>query len=101
MLGTNCCGLRSIRGNQVDCTWTMRRCPLRNTWSRSRSGIFHSTGVCGASGRGRYLTSYEHPRPLAPRSEEHTSELQSHHELVCRLLLEKKKYTCRADKRPP
>src|SRR5207237_8211211 len=37
------------------------------------------------------------PRPLAPpkpkklgRSEEHTSELQSHLKLVCRLLLEKK-----------
>src|SRR5437773_1504136 len=28
---------------------------------------------------------------LESRSEEHTSELQSHHELVCRLLLEKKK----------
>src|SRR5690242_21220825 len=27
------------------------------------------------------------------RSEEHTSELQSHVKLVCRLLLEKKKYT--------
>src|SRR5260370_23377200 len=27
-----------------------------------------------------------------PRSEEHTSELQSHLNLVCRLLLEKKKY---------
>ena len=27
----------------------------------------------------------------AVRSEEHTSELQSHHDLVCRLLLEKKK----------
>src|SRR5437773_8909261 len=27
------------------------------------------------------------------RSEEHTSELQSHHDLVCRLLLEKKKHT--------
>src|SRR5437773_8798213 len=27
------------------------------------------------------------------RSEEHTSELQSHHDLVCRLLLEKKKNT--------
>src|SRR5437667_10893517 len=27
----------------------------------------------------------------ATRSEEHTSELQSHHDLVCRLLLEKKK----------
>src|SRR5260221_3865663 len=36
-------------------------------------------------------------KPLAPetlahgRSEEHTSELQSHSDLVCRLLLEKKK----------
>src|SRR6266571_8778417 len=28
------------------------------------------------------------------RSEEHTSELQSHVNLVCRLLLEKKKKTC-------
>src|SRR5438132_10218456 len=35
----------------------------------------------------------EHPAQGAPdlRSEEHTSELQSHSELVCRLLLEKKK----------
>src|SRR5438132_8058424 len=35
------------------------------------------------------------PRPLrarpGARSEEHTSELQSHSDLVCRLLLEKKK----------
>src|SRR5437588_8145347 len=30
-------------------------------------------------------------RPVADRSEEHTSELQSHSDLVCRLLLEKKK----------
>src|SRR5436190_7362097 len=29
--------------------------------------------------------------PAAARSEEHTSELQSHSDLVCRLLLEKKK----------
>src|SRR5437773_6720390 len=29
-------------------------------------------------------------RGPAARSEEHTSELQSHHDLVCRLLLEKK-----------
>src|SRR3712207_7678112 len=36
------------------------------------------------------------PRPHDPRhlrSEEHTSELQSRQYLVCRLLLEKKKYT--------
>src|SRR5438034_6497140 len=32
------------------------------------------------------------PEPFGPmRSEEHTSELQSHSDLVCRLLLEKKK----------
>src|SRR5947207_9346408 len=30
-------------------------------------------------------------KPRARRSEEHTSELQSHSDLVCRLLLEKKK----------
>src|SRR3712207_7396005 len=35
-------------------------------------------------------------KDLAPRSEEHTSELQSRQYLVCRLLLEKKKeyYIC-------
>src|SRR5437773_8273926 len=32
------------------------------------------------------------PRCRTGRSEEHTSELQSHHDLVCRLLLEKKKH---------
>src|SRR5690625_624559 len=33
--------------------------------------------------------------PGAPRSEEHTSELQSRGHLVCRLLLEKKKHKTR------
>src|SRR2546422_1321082 len=33
------------------------------------------------------------PEPSAVRSEEHTSELQSRLHLVCRLLLEKKKWT--------
>src|SRR5215204_5299851 len=32
------------------------------------------------------------PEEVVERSEEHTSELQSHSELVCRLLLEKKKH---------
>src|SRR5699024_12264969 len=34
-----------------------------------------------------------HALPVLPRSEEHTSELQSRFDLVCRLLLEKKKTT--------
>src|SRR5437667_8088339 len=39
--------------------------------------------------------SHRRDRARLPRarSEEHTSELQSHHDLVCRLLLEKKKKT--------
>src|SRR5438034_7198740 len=36
--------------------------------------------------------TYEDFLASAARSEEHTSELQSHSDLVCRLLLEKKKY---------
>src|SRR5689334_23597481 len=47
--------------------------------------------ACGSASRswgpGRSRT--RHPWP--PRSEEHTSELQSQFHLVCRLLLEKKK----------
>src|SRR2546430_13425088 len=38
-----------------------------------------------------FLSSRE--KGVAPRSEEHTSELQSQSNLVCRLLLEKKKRT--------
>src|SRR2546428_7450106 len=36
--------------------------------------------------------------PFRPRSEEHTSELQSRSDLVCRLLLEKKKSTAAPDR---
>src|SRR5437588_6123603 len=43
-------------------------------------------------GSGRRDRTAASPRREA-RSEEHTSELQSHSDLVCRLLLEKKKKT--------
>src|SRR5690349_23672191 len=36
--------------------------------------------------------------PIAARSEEHTSELQSRRDLVCRLLLEKKKIKATHDR---
>src|SRR5260370_10394205 len=39
------------------------------------------------------MRSGHRPAPEHERSEEHTSELQSHLNLVCRLLLEKKKNT--------
>src|SRR3989441_10452098 len=45
----------------------------------------------GSAQVGHEPTRQIHPQP--PRSEEHTSELQSLAYLVCRLLLEKKKQT--------
>src|SRR5437773_9635148 len=52
-----------------------------------RSACASARGQGGAPARSR---AAGHAR-RAQRSEEHTSELQSHHDLVCRLLLEKKK----------
>src|SRR5688572_32303484 len=39
--------------------------------------------------RSQFGESFKYSRPLSMRSEEHTSELQSQSNLVCRLLLEK------------
>src|SRR5438874_8117959 len=39
------------------------------------------------------VEQHRYPRRVQHRSEEHTSELQSRRDLVCRLLLEKKKRT--------
>src|SRR5437016_6950125 len=47
-------------------------------------------GVNGAQAAERILAQYPHTRIILLRSEEHTSELQSLTNLVCRLLLEKK-----------
>src|SRR5690349_22923513 len=49
----------------------------------------HAPGILlalASRSRGVHFTTHH-----APRSEEHTSELQSRRDLVCRLLLEKKK----------
>src|SRR2546427_7999936 len=51
-------------------------CPPASTWKASSSAVTARPACCSA---------------LPRRSEEHTSELQSQSNLVCRLLLEKKK----------
>src|SRR5476649_2987925 len=58
-----------------------------------RSTLFpYTTLFRSLRSRFRLRTPRQPPRSGArPRSEEHTSELQSHSDLVCRLLLEKKK----------
>src|SRR5437667_12431792 len=66
-----------------------------------RAGAGAAARSASSSTRGRYslkvvpcptslYTQMNPPLCLMMRSEEHTSELQSHHDLVCRLLLEKK-----------
>src|SRR2546430_3680512 len=52
-------------------------------------------GAGGAAGAPDHLHDGEPPLARGPRSEEHTSELQSQSNLVCRLLLEKKKIISR------
>src|SRR5438874_11826369 len=62
-----------------------------------RPGDANAVEVCGPTRRGpapeiRRARDLEQPDPrISLRSEEHTSELQSRRDLVCRLLLEKKK----------
>src|SRR5205085_10810060 len=58
--------------SSVDAIWTQTNFDDSN-WQTGINGIGYETGI------------YD------PRSEEHTSELQSQSNLVCRLLLEKKK----------
>src|SRR5438034_1817613 len=51
------------------------------------------TGNQAVGGEGGAIDSEGGTLRIINRSEEHTSELQSHSDLVCRLLLEKKKKT--------
>src|SRR5206468_11091236 len=64
----------------LGCTWNGRPCRVSSVASLS------DAVVCTSS-----VTSCERRAPeIWKRSEEHTSELQSRSDLVCRLLLEKK-----------
>src|SRR5207249_7960198 len=73
--------LRSGFQDQVSVPLSVRAARLQHT---ERPG----QPVVGAGGHGA-----EQYRPTHARSEEHTSELQSRFDLVCRLLLEKKNRT--------
>src|SRR5438477_1840086 len=75
----------------------LHRCgQYTNTYSHFRLGRWHIRSSSARSGRGNshtkpHLLCERNWNGCAIRSEEHTSELQSHVNLVCRLLLEKKK----------
>src|SRR2546430_3311831 len=67
---------------------------FRSPYPRARPGAADQAepGLGGASGEARPRGDDRRAR-RRDRSEEHTSELQSQSNLVCRLLLEKKKKT--------
>src|SRR3712207_6943372 len=64
----------------------------RGALGASRHGDMGRVRAAPGPRRGRGPRARRRPRLGGPRSEEHTSELQSRQYLVCRLLLEKKKY---------
>src|SRR5947207_7600169 len=66
--------------------YSRRRNDLCHAWSWAASKFIYRLHLRGLGWRS--IGSF---RQSKPRSEEHTSELQSHSDLVCRLLLEKKK----------
>src|SRR5262249_60889504 len=73
---------RSTRGPR--CTQVPGRCPKERT----------SPGPSNApSARRTFLAPIASGQARSPRSEEHTSELQSLTNIVCRLLLEKQNHT--------
>src|SRR5690349_22900951 len=73
---------RSHRSDQC------RRSPSAGDSAGHRSGTLEGSEGSPRNPRGITATA-----PAILRSEEHTSELQSRRDLVCRLLLEKKKNT--------
>src|SRR5690242_21001722 len=77
-------------------SWTMTplRDPIKNIVYNATAEDVDRVYVGGrlVVDQGRVLAADEAKILADLRSEEHTSELQSHVNLVCRLLLEKKKY---------
>src|SRR5438874_10677710 len=64
--------------------------PISASAAGSAAGFFWRARGRAPPARARRASRAD-ARTRAPRSEEHTSELQSRRDLVCRLLLEKKK----------
>src|SRR5688572_31291466 len=74
-----------FRSSRVAALFAVRKRSVDAAALRSGAAISAAPGAAGARAEART------DRPFHGRSEEHTSELQSQSNLVCRLLLEKKK----------
>src|SRR5438132_10343093 len=84
------------------CDWSSDVCssdlapPARLHQERVRSLRLPGGGQDSSGVAREPAARWSQARDHGARSEEHTSELQSHSDLVCRLLLEKKKKTKKA-----
>src|SRR2546427_7029777 len=91
------CAMRSVRSAIASmlpryCTKTSPAPPW-GADKRDTRGSLTIRSTASATSRRIWFASGLSSSPAPPRSEEHTSELQSQSNLVCRLLLEKKKTT--------
>src|SRR5207249_10205014 len=83
------CGTRRGRGHRraaVPCLAHAERADRR-----ARGDLCGDRRAHGAAAAPHWIGERDRAARADPRSEEHTSELQSRFDLVCRLLLEKKK----------
>src|SRR5260370_15941685 len=84
---------RPPRSTLFPYTTLFRSPPPRVAARRRISPSCDRDGSCQSGKCPRRRSSFKYDMNRRDRSEEHTSELQSHLNLVCRLLLEKKKKT--------
>src|SRR2546430_6761808 len=76
------------------CGWSSREVCTEGDRQNSNCNMFYTDIICSVAGHSATVNCWTAVDGRIPsRSEEHTSELQSQSNLVCRLLLEKKKKT--------
>src|SRR2546430_9101642 len=80
------------RHTRFDCDWSSDVCSSDLLMWKSTRRVSTWMGTDDPSVIDRSIEYRFSTHPGSLRSEEHTSELQSQSNLVCRLLLEKKKY---------
>src|SRR2546430_10114351 len=86
-------GIQLAQGGARDSRRQLRPTPARGRVGPSdvRGGRYNARELARRRPHGDFDPSASEQSPGTTRSEEHTSELQSQSNLVCRLLLEKKK----------
>src|SRR3989454_9123045 len=88
----------TVAATESPCPSSTRACGLRVSYSSRLSGALTSSAITRLKSAGpNLLQATAAMSRRRTRSEEHTSELQSPCNLVCRLLLEKKKKTKNKD----